>query len=311
MAEPMFNILNWPHKVAKDSVVAEFTVPTEPVSKQRPRAATTSRGQHFYTPAQTAENEFITQLAIKQAAPELFPDDAAAFGVRMQFFSGTRQRRDIDNMAKLIMDACTGIAWKDDSQVHEMHLRRFLESDDPRTEVVIYKLAIPAIPMTICIICHKEFRAFPSWSARRYCSKACSGMAHRKRIEVACLSCKTSIIRTPSTLKGNPYCSKDCKTAHTTRILECANCKTAFSRPQSLIKGPVSFCSEECMAEKWENFELRTTAGRGTCEHCGRPTSKTAYTRCQACRIKQSPTRSPGAKPKGESKTIVTIEELA
>jgi len=56
------------------------------------------------------------------------------------FFTKTQQRRDIDNMTKLFFDACTGIVWGDDSQVHELICRVVRSDENPRTEVAIYRL---------------------------------------------------------------------------------------------------------------------------------------------------------------------------
>ena len=49
------------------------------------------------------------------------------------------KRPDIDNLRKLVMDALTGIFWRDDSLVCEGHTRK-IYSDKPRTEIAIKKL---------------------------------------------------------------------------------------------------------------------------------------------------------------------------
>jgi len=50
-----------------------------------------------------------------------------------------RPRRigDLDNQIKILFDAMNGIAWSDDSQVVDIHLRRFDDKDNPRLEVEI------------------------------------------------------------------------------------------------------------------------------------------------------------------------------
>lgn len=39
-------------------------------------------------------------------------------------------RPDVDNLAKPILDALNGVAWKDDSRVCELRLRKFHDSED-------------------------------------------------------------------------------------------------------------------------------------------------------------------------------------
>ena len=44
---------------------------------------------------------------------------------------------DLDNRAKVLLDALSGAAWHDDAQVADLHLIRRLDRDDPRVEVEI------------------------------------------------------------------------------------------------------------------------------------------------------------------------------
>jgi len=60
--------------------------------------------------------------------------------VRIFFYRKNNIRRDIDNMAKLILDALNKVAWADDHQIDELILWRGRDKDDPRTEVLIYTL---------------------------------------------------------------------------------------------------------------------------------------------------------------------------
>ncbi len=56
------------------------------------------------------------------------------------------QRRDILNYAKLIADALTGIAYRDDSLIHAAHFVRCIDVDHPRA--VISVTLAPAPPTT-------------------------------------------------------------------------------------------------------------------------------------------------------------------
>ena len=47
------------------------------------------------------------------------------------------KRGDLDNTAKVTLDALNGIAYSDDSQIVELHAYRFDDKDNPRMEVEI------------------------------------------------------------------------------------------------------------------------------------------------------------------------------
>ena len=56
--------------------------------------------------------------------------------VSVDFFRPQRSG-DLDNFWKVASDSLNGVAWRDDSQVVEIHLRRFDDKDRPRLEVEI------------------------------------------------------------------------------------------------------------------------------------------------------------------------------
>ena len=51
-----------------------------------------------------------------------------------------RAMGDLDNRAKVLLDALQGIAYVDDKQIVEIHSRRFDDPGDPRAEVLIVDL---------------------------------------------------------------------------------------------------------------------------------------------------------------------------
>lgn len=61
--------------------------------------------------------------------------------VSLHVFFGDNRRRDIDNVTKCV-DAFNGVVWKDDSQIHELHIFRHLDRERPRVEVQVEILAI-------------------------------------------------------------------------------------------------------------------------------------------------------------------------
>ena len=60
--------------------------------------------------------------------------------IDIQFFMPTKRKVDVDNLAKLVTDALNRIAYKDDSQIEDMRLRRYLDRDEPRTVISLYIL---------------------------------------------------------------------------------------------------------------------------------------------------------------------------
>lgn len=52
----------------------------------------------------------------------------------ISFYFETK-RGDIDNCAKAILDAMTGVLYNDDSQIGQLHLFKFKDKDKPRVEI--------------------------------------------------------------------------------------------------------------------------------------------------------------------------------
>jgi len=126
------------HKVR---VIARFTVDGEPVPK--PRHQYTSRGKgHAYNPKKASAAEALVALAFRQSAPGHEIRNDVTYGVSAVFFASTHQRRDVDNLIKLICDGLNGVAWADDVQVEEVSGRRGYDKN-ARTEVMIYELRHP------------------------------------------------------------------------------------------------------------------------------------------------------------------------
>lgn len=62
----------------------------------------------------------------------------SAIGVVVEFYFKDNRRRDIDNFNKATLDAGTGILWKDDSQIQELTLRKFIDKKNPRVDIFIH-----------------------------------------------------------------------------------------------------------------------------------------------------------------------------
>ncbi len=56
------------------------------------------------------------------------------------YFKTRAKRRDLDNFNKILLDALSGIAYADDSQIDQLTLIRNYDKDKPRVEVEITSL---------------------------------------------------------------------------------------------------------------------------------------------------------------------------
>lgn len=183
------------------SVVARFTVEGEPVSKARPRFTRTGRS---FTPQATVDAEHNMAAAFRAAATDHEVVDDLTYGVTALFFHGTRQRRDVDNCLKLVLDGLNGQAWADDAQVTEVSGRKSLvHPSEARTEVVVYRVgSVPRLTMA-CHCCGAHFSVYPG-TKRKFCSRACRYETATKP-RPRCLTCDE-----PVKDQRNRYCSRDC-----------------------------------------------------------------------------------------------------
>src|SRR3954468_10598750 len=96
--------------------------PTSVVSTARARYARKGQKVVAYTPKTTtsAERDVAWRYRAAAAPGAGRPLERQGFGLACTFYLTTRQRRDVDNMIKLVSDALTGVAWADDSQVTEV-----------------------------------------------------------------------------------------------------------------------------------------------------------------------------------------------
>ena len=108
-----------------------FMVPGPPRPKGRPRLG---RRGLVYTPRQTRHYEEWVAFMALQARVKCARGPVR---VTLRFWFADERRRDLDNCAKAVLDALTGLAWDDDSQVHELHTERGVDRENPRTEITI------------------------------------------------------------------------------------------------------------------------------------------------------------------------------
>jgi Holliday junction resolvase RusA-like endonuclease len=79
----------------------------------------------------------------REAAEGARPADwamSADVAVHIGCFRKTRRACDVDNLAKLPMDALTGVAWNDDAQIVRLTIEKRMDREDPRTEVRVWRI---------------------------------------------------------------------------------------------------------------------------------------------------------------------------
>ena len=138
--------------------IIRFEVPGAPAGKGRARFVRATG--HAYTPARTGKYEGLVRLAAAQAmagsapiagacavairalvpAPQSWSRKKRAAALAGNLYPTTRP--DVDNYAKIILDACNGVVFIDDKQVVLLRVSKAY-SDRPRLEAEIAVLEKP------------------------------------------------------------------------------------------------------------------------------------------------------------------------
>jgi Holliday junction resolvase RusA-like endonuclease len=112
-------------------------IPGEPISKGRPQFNRATGSAYTPTATRTAEKAIAKLYVAENNDSKL----DGAISVEITCYVSNRRRRDVDNMGKLILDALNGLAFADDSQVHDLIIRkRYTTKERARSEVAIHKL---------------------------------------------------------------------------------------------------------------------------------------------------------------------------
>ena len=133
-------------------LMIEFTVPGEPVGKQRPRVV----NGHAYTPRDTViyenwvrqcfntcDNKILIEGQILATIDCYYaiPKSTSNKNREAMYRNAIRptKKPDIDNVAKSILDSLNGMAYKDDSQVVECIVRKWY-ADEPKVKVKLMEV---------------------------------------------------------------------------------------------------------------------------------------------------------------------------
>lgn len=116
-----------------------FTVPGPPIGKERARKGRSGpaplANSHWYTPEKTAlyqkavaQSFFVANLGRKM--------DPQAVHVEVNCFFKSKAHPDPDNVLKLVLDALTGLAYRNDRHVSSQVSHQY-DKKRPRIEVVV------------------------------------------------------------------------------------------------------------------------------------------------------------------------------
>jgi Holliday junction resolvase RusA-like endonuclease len=117
-----------------------LVVPGPPVPKQRARQG---KGGHWYTPEPTRSYELAVHAygtAARLRARWPSSDASNRFVVTIDVFLPDERGRDVDNIAKSVLDALNRNVWRDDRQVARLVVNRHVDRSVPRTEVRIARV---------------------------------------------------------------------------------------------------------------------------------------------------------------------------
>lgn len=233
----------------------------EPKSKARARVVRGRTGKMTaYTPGETSAAQEHLALSWRMATRGKTADGCLA--IACVFYRPNRQRIDIDNMVKLVLDAGTKArVWYDDSQLVTIVARLELDPARPRTEIALMpsvsSLDRAMFKTQTCPGCKQEFTRKVSatvtigqhaeyLSKSGFCSNACAQHARREISSCARVGCDTTFVRARP---GQRYCSRSCSASQT--------------RAESIASGK--------------------RAGPPLCKKCGARVSRREYRQCAKC----------------------------
>jgi Holliday junction resolvase RusA-like endonuclease len=131
----MLDLMQYPDPIPSSLVYIDIEFEGEPRTKLRARVGRWGT----YTPKSTLKHEAEIRWLISEFYPGLQPDAEHRFGFRSLFQCGPKDK-DLDNLAKLVMDACNTMVWADDVQVEEIFSRVVRRCDNPASRFLIHYL---------------------------------------------------------------------------------------------------------------------------------------------------------------------------
>ena len=134
----------------------KLTVLGKPLAKGRPKFSSKGKFVRVYTPKKTTDYETLIKFSAQEVAPKELLEGPVTMEIEAHLpipkaMSKKKRalikshdlrpitRPDIDNYAKIVLDALNDIIYKDDNQVVSLNIRKFY-SEKPRMEIYIKEL---------------------------------------------------------------------------------------------------------------------------------------------------------------------------
>jgi Holliday junction resolvase RusA-like endonuclease len=250
----------------------------DPKSKARPRVVVRGGRARAYTPADSAAAEAVVTALLRVALAGRKPSDRLLdYRVVCIFHMTTHQRRDLDNMVKLVLDAGTKASvWNDDCEVTHLEASVVRGAAKGHTDLWIGARANTSLPRAACRNCGVEF---DRRIGRVFCSNACR---EAYRLRFTCENCHVSFQRPPSGADCEThFCSRACYSAFRARSvihLVCPRCGNGFTRRGAAyraVTGRPRYCSKACQ---------RPDAARCPAGHLYDYTDPRGGQQCMECR---------------------------
>lgn len=289
-------------RTSNKTTTIAFEVAGEPVSKARARFTRYGSKTRSYTPERTLVGEQRMKAAYLAVSRRKETDPELTYRVEAEFQCGTRQRRDVDNMMKLVLDGLNGVAWVDDNQVTEIVAKKsWVPPEEALTTVRITEIGNMDFPKRACLQCGERFRLYASQAAgneKRFCSRACSKEYRDDRKRRVCEHCGTEFLRWGES-RETRYCSLQCGYQARRKDVVCTHCGQTFSKQKCHVRA-TNYCSGSCQQTA---ARQRKSRPRGVCTVCGAYVTRAEYQRCNACRLA-------GNKPAGRPQESITIRPV-
>ena len=115
-----------------------FVIPTDPIPLARPRVV----GGHAFLPPRSRQyRQLIQTFVMAQMIKAKLAPMAGELVCKLKFFR-TRpvtapNYGDIDNLAKAVLDALSGLLYSDDRQIVSLTAEKFTDRQNPRAEILI------------------------------------------------------------------------------------------------------------------------------------------------------------------------------
>jgi Holliday junction resolvase RusA-like endonuclease len=130
-----------------------FTIPAVPIAQPRQRMAIIAGRPRNYTPTTHPVNAFKALAKLAYAKRTAYGPADGPLTVSITFIMPRPKNKvwkqkpmprychikkpDLDNLVKAVLDALNGLAWRDDAQIHTLHISKVVAAGDEQPHVQV------------------------------------------------------------------------------------------------------------------------------------------------------------------------------